>query len=307
MDEVDPFKHELQLTKWDWFRTYFLAVCLVPIRLVIFFMLVISMSVISRLALFIHCRTKSIEEPFTSYWVKSIQKFVQFLMRTGVRACGFSVTTKGERVSPPEAPIAILAPHSTLFDAWIAFGWYNAGSIIGAEEHFDIPILGSIFQFFQYIFVRRTDPDSRENVQKEMIRRTSAVNEGWSQILLTPEGTCSNRKVILPFKLGAFIPGQPIQPATIRYPNRLDTVTWTFNQSHGAISVLWLTLAQPITRVEFDFLPVYHPSPQEKEDPKLFAFNVRKLLAAHCNISTSDITYGEAKKRFAKSSRKKDE
>ena len=48
-----------------------------------------------------------------------------------------------------------------------------------------------------------------------------------------------------------------------RYPNQVDTVTWTWNQPHGARSVLWLTLTQPFSRASLEFLPVYHPSPEE--------------------------------------------
>jgi len=40
---------------------------------------------------------------------------------------------------------------------------------------------------------------------------------------------------------------------------------------------MWLTLCQPFTRVELEYLPVYHPNAEEKEDAKLFARNVRKV------------------------------
>ena len=65
------------------------------------------------------------------------------------------------------------------------------------------------------------------------------------------------------FKPGAFLPGKPVQPILLRYPNQVDTVTWTWNQPHGARSVLWLTLTQPFSRASLEFLPVYHPSPEE--------------------------------------------
>ena len=59
-----------------------------------------------------------------------------------------------------------------------------------------------------------------------------------------------------------------------RYPNEVDTVTWTWNQTHGAKSVLWLTLAQPFSRASIEYLPVYTPSSEEKENPILYASNV---------------------------------
>ena len=44
----------------------------------------------------------------------------------------------------------------------------------------------------------------------------------------------------------------------------MDTVTWTWNQPHSALAVLWLTLSQPFTRAEVEYLPPYHPSQEER-------------------------------------------
>ena len=64
--------------------------------------------------------------------------------------------------------------------------------------------------------------------------------------------------------------------------------------------MLWTTLAQPFTRAEIEFLPVYYPSPAEQKDPKLYASNVRDLMAAELNIPTSEMTFEEVKSRYAK-------
>ena len=72
------------------------------------------------------------------------------------------------------------------------------------------------------------------------------------------------------------------------------------NQPHGAKSVIWTTLAQPFTRAEIEFLPVYYPSAAEQKDPKLYASNVRDLMAADLKIPTSEMTFEEVKSRYAK-------
>ncbi len=51
----------------------------------------------------------------------------------------------------------------------------------------------------------------------------------------------------------------------------------TWNQPHGAVKVFWLTVCQPFTRAEIEFLPVYNPSEEEKADAKLYARNVREV------------------------------
>jgi hypothetical protein len=82
------------------------------------------------------------------------------------------------------------------------------------------------------VYVWRDDPNSRQNTIKEIVRRATST-DGWQQVLIFPEGTCSNRTGLITFKPGAFYPGVPIQPVCIRYPNRLDTLSWTW-QGPGA-------------------------------------------------------------------------
>ena len=80
----------------------------------------------------------------------------------------------------------------------------------------------------------------------------------------------------------------------------VDTVTWTWNQPHGALSVFWYTLSQPFTRAEMEFLPPYHPSEDEVRDPKLFAGNVRSVMAKALGIPESDVSFKDAKEKYGR-------
>ena len=158
-----------------------------------------------------------------------------------------------------------------------------------------------LINYTQPVYVRREDPNSRQNTIREIRRRTTSP-DGWQQILIFPEGTCTNRKGLITFKPGAFYPGVPVQPVCIRYPNRLDTLSWTW-QGPGAyvsclpvfafvapfsyflffrrLKLLWLTMTQLYTYCELEFLPVYVPTEEEKLNPKLFASNVRNVMAKY--------------------------
>lgn len=70
---------------------------------------------------------------------------------------------------------------------------------------------------------------------------------------------------------------------------------------------LWLTLTQPYTNVEIEFLPIYHPNEAELREPKLYAANVRDVMAMALGVPTSDVTFEEAKAKFGKKKRKKSE
>ena len=301
----DPFKHQLQLTKWDWLRTYILAVLLVPIRVLLFFIIILLIYLFACIALSLN-KKNLVERPYSSNWIK----LIHFLFKIGWKICGFKVRVKGNIAPVNEAPIIIGAPHSTFFDGNVCqVGMEPASTVMGGADK--MPILGKILQLYQCIFVNRSDPQSRETTKREIVRRTDSnnhtdINERWRHLIIFPEGICSNRKALLPFKPGAFIPGKPVQPAIFRWPNRIDTVTWTWDQPHGFMSVLWLTLGQPFTRHEVEFLPVYYPSTQEKNDPALYASNVRKFMATYNNMDTCDMTIEEVKKRYGKKSAKND-
>ena len=104
-------------------------------------------------------------------------------------------------------------------------------------------------------------------------------------------GTNSNRKALMTFKPGAFIPGAPIQPIVLRF-NGWDTYTWTFGQKPTNLALLlFLSLSQPVIRFTMEYLPVYNPNATERQDPMLYARNVRSLMAKHLQIPVSDWTF----------------
>lgn len=301
---INPVKHRLKMTTMQWAITYILALFLVPIRAVLIFATIVLAGIVSNLALYNLNESEKTEKPISPQWRKQAQKAAAFLGRVGIRLCGFSVTVIGEMASVDEAPILVAAPHSTFFDGIVAF-WAKTPYLVSREESKKLPMLGKCIELSQSISVKREDPNSRQHTVHEIIRRANLHNHPdptvrWPHLLIFPEGSTSNRKALMTFKNGAFYPGKPVQPVLIRYPNQMDTVTWTWNQPHGAKSILWTTLAQPFTRAQLEFLPVYHPNASEQKDPKLFASNVRELMAKSLEIPTSSMTFEEVKSRYAK-------
>lgn len=64
---------------------------------------------------------------------------------------------------------------------------------------------------------------------------------------------------------------------------------------HSRLKLLWLTLTQLHSSCEIEFLPVYNPSEEEKNNPKLYAQNVRNLMAKALDIPISEYTYDHCK------------
>ena len=230
--KVDPFKHRLKMTKLEWCRTYLLAVFIIPIRVVLVIIALFLAWIISSIALFNLSEKDKTEKPISPNWRKVTQKLATFLGRTSLRFCGFSITVVGHIADAEEAPILVAAPHSTFWDAFVLF-WAKTPYLVSREENKKLPILGKCIELSQSINVKREDPNSRQNTVQEIMRRTYLHNhpdpaERWTQLLIFPEGSTSNRKALMSFKSGAFYPGKPVQPILVRYPNRIDTVTWTW-------------------------------------------------------------------------------
>ncbi|KAH6945680.1 hypothetical protein HPB50_009604 [Hyalomma asiaticum] len=192
---------------------------------------------------------------------------------------GIWVRTVGRAARPHEAPILVVAPHSSFFDTVAAMLGNPVPSAVVRSKSKGMFFLGkkaapngpwaltvcsaAILNFTQPVYVKRSDPNSRQNTVREITRRATS-KEPWSQVIIFPEGTCTNRSCLITFKQGAFVPGVPVQPVLIRYPNEL-------------------------------YLPVYVPSEREKKDPKLYAENVRCLMAKALRIPLSSYSYDDLK------------
>ncbi|CAH2039248.1 unnamed protein product, partial [Iphiclides podalirius] len=222
---------------------------------------------------------------------RSLKPLICFIGKMSYLAGGMAISIRGRQASRAEAPILVIAPHSSFLDSCIVYAT-RMSSVIVRKESMD-NYVGKLINYTQPVYVWRDDPNSRQNTIKEIIERATS-KEDWPQVLIFPEGTCTNRSCLITFKPGGFYPGVPVQPVTIRYPNARDTVTWTW-EGPGALKLLWLTLTQVHSSCEIEFLPVYYPSEEEKRDPKLYARNVREVMARALGVPVLDYTYDDCR------------
>ena len=213
--ETDPFRHRIKMSPLRWLRTYFLTPILVPLRFTLLITTVFLAWVVSSISLFGLSEDEILNQPLTG-WRKTNKKVASFLGRLCFRLTGFMIVeTKGQMASKEEASILVVAPHSTFFDGFVVF-WCDLPYIVSRHENRKIPLLGKCIEFAQSLFVCREDPQSRQKTVKKIVERAQDDTE-WPQLLIFPEGSTSNRKALMSFKPGAFVPGKPVQPVLIRY------------------------------------------------------------------------------------------
>ncbi|XP_064639975.1 lysophosphatidylcholine acyltransferase 2-like isoform X2 [Lineus longissimus] len=288
----NPFSHRLHFNWYDYAKIALMTITIFPIRC-------LAIVIILLLAWPLAClgmagrKEEEKNEPISG-WRSRVRIIVELLWRSMFFAGGFHwIRVIGERASAMKAPIIAIAPHSSFMDGMVPSGCMLWSAVVAKAEAANVPIFGKLIKYTQPVFVRREDANSRTNTIKEIKERAQSGGK-WPQIVIFPEGTCTNRSALITFKPGAFYPGVPVQPVCIRYPNRFDTVTWTWD-GPGALLVFWLTLCQFHNYMEVEFLPVYNPSDEEIADPKLYAHNVRALMAENLGVPATDHTYDDCR------------
>ncbi|XP_074680471.1 lysophosphatidylcholine acyltransferase 1 isoform X3 [Strix aluco] len=228
-----PFVHQLRLSPLEKAKIAFMTLTLFPIRLFFAaFMMLLAwpFAFIASMG----SDEQELEKPL-SWWRKIVDILLKAIMRMMWLAGGFHwISVKGRRALPAEAAILTVAPHSSYFDA-IPVTMTFASIVMKAESK-DIPVWGTLIKYIRPVFVSRSDQDSRRRTVEEIKRRAQSDGK-WPQIMIFPEGTCTNRSCLITFKPGAFIPGVPVQPVVLRYPNKLDTITWTWQGPGAALGV----------------------------------------------------------------------
>ncbi|XP_061714691.1 lysophosphatidylcholine acyltransferase isoform X2 [Cydia pomonella] len=288
---LNPFVHKLELDNtYDKIKTAIFTVILLPFRVIVICYLIVTAWFLACIGLYGLSEEDLRRKPMTG-WRRALKPLICFIGKLSYLAGGMAISVRGQQASRKEAPILVVAPHSSFLDSCIVYAT-RMSSVIVRKESMD-NYVGKLINYTQPVYVWRDDPNSRANTIKEIIQRATS-KEDWPQILIFPEGTCTNRSCLITFKSGGFYPGVPVQPVTIRYPNARDTVTWTW-EGPGALKLLWLTLTQVHSSCEIEFLPVYYPSEEERRDPKLYARNVRDVMAKALGVPVLDYTYDDCR------------
>ncbi|CAF0716208.1 unnamed protein product, partial [Brachionus calyciflorus] len=287
-EDIYPLENDVykRLTTAQKVQMLIMTLTLAPIRL--FFMIVVLLILWPLSVLATRGQAENMKIEPLSGWRRSMYPLIRIVARSLYFVAGFHwIKVYGER--DYSVKILTAAPHSSYLDS-LFIVYMNFISIIARMGSDEVLLFGNLTKMCHPIIVNREKHQSRTDTISSLMERVKS-DKGWPQICIFPEGTCTNRKALVQFKTGAFIPGVPVQPVCVKFPQSdFDSVSWTW-QGPGAFEIVWLTLCKLHSPVEIHFLPVYNPSEQEKNDPVLFAENVRKLMAEHLDVPLSEYSY----------------
>ncbi|XP_013591127.1 PREDICTED: lysophospholipid acyltransferase LPEAT1 isoform X1 [Brassica oleracea var. oleracea] len=192
----------------------------------------------------------------------------------------------------PERPGVIVSNHVSYLDILYHMS-ASFPSFVAKRSVGKLPLVGLISKCLGCVYVQREakSPDFKgvSGTVNERVREAHK-NKSAPTIMLFPEGTTTNGDYLLTFKTGAFLAGTPVLPVILKYPYERFSAAW--DTISGARHVLFL-LCQFVNHLEVIRLPVYYPSQEEKDNPKLYASNVRKLMASEGNLILSDLGLGD--------------
>eukprot|EP01060_Flectonema_neradi_P040970 TRINITY_DN952_c0_g2_i2.p1 TRINITY_DN952_c0_g2~~TRINITY_DN952_c0_g2_i2.p1 ORF type:complete len:589 (+),score=102.02 TRINITY_DN952_c0_g2_i2:106-1767(+) len=194
------------------------------------------------------------------------------------------------KIAPKSECKMFVGNHTAIYEVMILFG-LSFPAFISRVENAAIPLFSGVVRACDAILVDRNDRNSRKKTMNEIRKRSKTADA--PQLMIFPEGTVGNGKGLFVFKSGAFETGEPVQPVCFKFPYSHYNPCWTGEAVGGneVGELIWRGMCQVINRVEVKILPVYHPSEEEKADSRLFAENVRLLMAANLRAGISDCSY----------------
>ena len=281
---INPGANTCHLSGWRKLQILLMSITVAPLRLLMFIVTFLLWWCVSKILELLVDTSKASREQKRRAWYP-----MSLLCRAMLFCAGFHhIEVQGARAPTARARILALAPHRGYFDVFLflVIGGDPIGLVV-AEEHIKKPGLGLVLKLSDSILVRRDDRDSRLAAVKAVKNVCASKGSDSRQIIMFPEGTCHNYQSLMSFKAGAFIPGAPVQPATVEYLNDWDTISWTTEGPSAAV-LFWYTLCQLETRLRITFLPVYEPSDEERNDPLLFAHNVRAVLSTALRLPVTE-------------------
>ncbi|RVE47394.1 hypothetical protein evm_007993 [Chilo suppressalis] len=141
---LNPFVHKLELDNtFDKIKTAIFTVILLPFRVIVICYLIVTAWFLACIGLYGLSEEDLRKKPMTG-WRRSLKPLICFIGKMSYLAGGMAITVRGRQASRKEAPILVVAPHSSFLDSCIVYAT-KMSSVIVRKESMD-NYVGSMLQ-----------------------------------------------------------------------------------------------------------------------------------------------------------------
>jgi len=197
-------------------------------------------------------------------------------------AAKFRIEVVDHNDSPEDHAQLYIAPHICILEPMALMRALGHIRPVAAAMTKDLPVFGKFVDAADPIYVDRGKDDGGPSVVDRL--RDSIENTNYRHLIF-PEGTYTNGRTLLEFKVGAFAIGKPITPVIFHFP---EWVPFWNREESGFGTQLYRLAASFQTPIKIEILETYHPSQEELDDPALYAHNMRILLSERTGRPLSD-------------------
>ncbi|KAL3649504.1 Lysophospholipid acyltransferase lpeat2 [Castilleja foliolosa] len=281
---MDPFRNHTPSVEglYEWLK---IVICLpiAAVRLLIFG-LSLSVGYLATIAALHGWKDRKNPMP---KWRCRLMWVTRVCARAILFSFGYHWIKRRGKPAPREIAPIVVSNHVSYIDP-IFFFFEIFPTIVSSESHDSMPFVGTVIRAMQVIYVDRFSRSSRKHAVTEIKRKASSSQ--FPRVLLFPEGTTSNGRVLISFQLGAFIPGYTVQPVIVRYPYV------HFDQSWGHITaakLMFRMFTQFHNFMEVEYLPIVVPHENRKENAVHFAQRTGHVMASALNVAQTSHSYGD--------------
>eukprot|EP01111_Echinosteliopsis_oligospora_P011936 TRINITY_DN403_c0_g1_i1.p1 TRINITY_DN403_c0_g1~~TRINITY_DN403_c0_g1_i1.p1 ORF type:complete len:307 (-),score=54.74 TRINITY_DN403_c0_g1_i1:25-945(-) len=288
--------------RWDVYevvKTILCAVLLLPARAGIILATCLVFNGMCKLALVFMKDEVLYSRPLTPLR-KYIVSFGQLAARICLFALGFwdvKIIGSNKLKEKQGKAHVYIANHTSWIDILVLLATSESiCSFVAKRSIATLPLFASDGKAVQCIYIDRLSV--HEGISGSILDRVK--RHDMPPLIIFPEGTTTNGRYLLKFHKGAFLPGDPVKPALIRYTYNHFNPSW---ESVNAMHHIFRILTQVKNYVEIEYLPVYIPSEEERDDPEKYAHAVQMMMAEKLKVEATEYSYPE-KIRYLRSKSK---
>ena len=182
-------------------------------------------------------------------------------------------------------PRILVSNFSSVVDVVYLCATLGCSLVVSTRHPLCVYLPAFVHRAMRNVTFDESDPLSLARAQRIVSRRCTGARRT-PRLLFFPEEVPTNGSVVLPFKLHAFTPGQPVQPVVIRHAVSVCDPSTTAGGVPPLVTLCHV-MSQPWNRMEVTWLAPVIPRGAHLVHAAAFAEHVRGLMAARLGAEVS--------------------